>query len=101
MLIYPRPTVETQFDLKDFLKIISWRFILSCFQLILVSFSEQMVDFSSLQISTLRRYRRHFKLQNKAGMNKSQLLEVKIVVLQARSKKESPNDIENFLNIYL
>ena len=35
-----------------------------------------MVDFSSLQISTLRRYRRHFKLQNKAGMNKSQLLEV-------------------------
>eukprot|EP00112_Aurelia_sp_Birch-Aquarium-sp1_P003103 Seg1347.1 transcript_id=Seg1347.1/GoldUCD/mRNA.D3Y31 product="Histone deacetylase complex subunit SAP30L" protein_id=Seg1347.1/GoldUCD/D3Y31 len=34
-----------------------------------------MVDFSSLQISTLRRYRRHFKLQNKAGMNKSQLLE--------------------------
>ncbi|XP_065058536.1 histone deacetylase complex subunit SAP30L-like isoform X2 [Rhopilema esculentum] len=37
--------------------------------------SADMVDFSSLQISTLRRYRRHFKLQNKAGMNKSQLLE--------------------------
>jgi len=37
--------------------------------------SVDMVDFSSLQISTLRRYRKHFKLQNKAGMNKSQLLE--------------------------
>eukprot|EP00794_Sanderia_malayensis_P007390 gene7390-8210_t len=35
----------------------------------------EVVDFAQLQISTLRRYRRHFKLQNKAGMNKSQLLE--------------------------
>jgi histone deacetylase complex subunit SAP30 len=34
------------------------------------------IDFSQLQMNTLRRYKRHFKLQVKPGMNKAQLAEV-------------------------
>eukprot|EP00795_Rhopilema_esculentum_P000332 gene332-9991_t len=50
--------------------------------------SADMVDFSSLQISTLRRYRRHFKLQNKAGMNKSQLLELHRITMKSKKHKK-------------
>ena len=35
------------------------------------------IDFSQLQMNTLRRYKRHFKLQVKPGMNKAQLAEVR------------------------
>lgn len=33
------------------------------------------VDFSQLQMNTLRRYKRHFKMQVKPGLNKAQLAE--------------------------
>ncbi|CAB4000503.1 histone deacetylase complex subunit SAP30L-like [Paramuricea clavata] len=36
----------------------------------------QEVDVSILQTSTLRRYKRHFKLQTRPGLNKTQLVEV-------------------------
>ena len=35
------------------------------------------VDFLQLQMNTLRRYKRHYKLQLKPGTNKIQLVEVK------------------------
>ena len=35
------------------------------------------VDVSVLQTSTLRRYKRHFKLQTRPGLNKTQLVEVR------------------------
>jgi len=34
------------------------------------------VDFCQLQVNTLRRYKRHYKLQTRPGLNKSQLVEV-------------------------
>ena len=34
------------------------------------------VDLSQLQVNTLRRYKRHFKLQVRPGLNKAQLVEV-------------------------
>ena len=37
------------------------------------------VDFCQLQVNTLRRYKRHYKLQTRPGLNKSQLVEVTIV----------------------
>lgn len=33
------------------------------------------VDFCQLQVNTLRRYKRHYKLQTRPGLNKSQLVE--------------------------
>ncbi|KAK3699935.1 hypothetical protein QZH41_016597 [Actinostola sp. cb2023] len=33
------------------------------------------VDFCSLQVNTLRRYKRHYKLQTRPGLNKAQLVE--------------------------
>ena len=35
------------------------------------------VDFSQLQMNTLRRYKRHFKMQVKPGLNKAQLAEAR------------------------
>lgn len=34
------------------------------------------VDFSQLQMNTLRRYKRHFKVATKPSMNKAQMAEV-------------------------
>eukprot|EP00118_Oscarella_pearsei_P025451 m.308209 g.308209 ORF g.308209 m.308209 type:complete len:102 (+) comp43568_c0_seq1:136-441(+) len=34
------------------------------------------VDLGQLQVNTLRRYKRHFKLQTRPGLNKAQLVEV-------------------------
>lgn len=36
------------------------------------------IDVSLLQTSTLRRYKRHFKLQARPGLNKTQLVEVRL-----------------------
>lgn len=38
-------------------------------------FSEYQVDFSQIQLNTLRRYKRHYKLQLKPGSTKVQLIE--------------------------
>ena len=38
------------------------------------------VDFLQLQMNTLRRYKRHYKLQLKPGTNKIQLVEVQLYV---------------------
>ena len=38
------------------------------------------VDFLQLQMNTLRRYKRHYKLQLKPGTNKIQLVEVCLCV---------------------
>ena len=35
-----------------------------------------VVDLSSLQVNTLRRYKRHYRVSTKPGLNKSQLVEV-------------------------
>lgn len=40
---------------------------------LLVSFQ---VDLFQLQVNTLRRYKRHYKLQTRPGLNKAQLAEV-------------------------
>ena len=40
-----------------------------------------MIDFSQLQVGTLRRYKRHFKIPAKPGMNKHLLLDVRFVSL--------------------
>ncbi|XP_067042059.1 LOW QUALITY PROTEIN: histone deacetylase complex subunit SAP30 homolog [Acropora muricata] len=37
------------------------------------------VDFCQLQVNTLRRYKRHYKLQTRPGLNKSQLVEALVV----------------------
>lgn len=42
------------------------------------------VDFLQLQMNTLRRYKRHYKLQLKPGTNKIQLVEVSLCVLYSR-----------------
>ncbi|PKK30754.1 Sin3A-associated protein, 30kDa, partial [Columba livia] len=34
------------------------------------------VDLYQLQVNTLRRYKRHFKLQTRPGLNKAQLVEI-------------------------
>ncbi|EDO36011.1 predicted protein [Nematostella vectensis] len=34
-----------------------------------------IVDFCTLQVNTLRRYKRHYKLQTRQGLNKAQLVE--------------------------
>ena len=34
------------------------------------------IDLHSLQVSTLRRYKKHFKISTKPGLNKNQLAEV-------------------------
>ena len=39
------------------------------------------VDFLQLQMNTLRRYKRHYKLQLKPGTNKIQLVEVYIYIV--------------------
>uniref|UniRef100_A0A8C9LDI8 Histone deacetylase complex subunit SAP30 n=1 Tax=Pavo cristatus TaxID=9049 RepID=A0A8C9LDI8_PAVCR len=38
------------------------------------------VDLYQLQVNTLRRYKRHFKLQTRPGLNKAQLVEVRMSV---------------------
>ena len=38
------------------------------------------MDFLQLQMNTLRRYKRHYKLQLKPGTNKIQLVEVQLYV---------------------
>lgn len=49
-----------------FTKLILWYLCLSWFQ----------VDLFQLQVNTLRRYKRHYKLQTRPGLNKAQLAEV-------------------------
>lgn len=39
-----------------------------------------VVDLSSLQVNTLRRYKRHYRIPTKPGINKSQLVEVSLMV---------------------
>lgn len=41
-----------------------------------------VVDLSSLQVNTLRRYKRHYRVTTKPGLNKSQLVEVSEFDLQ-------------------
>ena len=41
-------------------------------------FLSPQVDFLQLQMNTLRRYKRHYKLQLKPGTNKVQLVEVSV-----------------------
>ncbi|XP_065843588.1 histone deacetylase complex subunit SAP30L-like [Oscarella lobularis] len=36
----------------------------------------RQIDLGQLQVNTLRRYKRHFKLQTRPGLNKAQLVEV-------------------------
>lgn len=40
------------------------------------SFHHFQVDLFQLQVNTLRRYKRHYKLQTRPGLNKAQLAEV-------------------------
>lgn len=40
-----------------------------------------VVDLSSLQVNTLRRYKRHYRVTTKPGLNKSQLVEVSLILL--------------------
>lgn len=47
-----------------------------CSQFIFLSIFLSQVDFFQLQMNTLRRYKRHYKLQLKPGTNKIQLVEV-------------------------
>lgn len=42
------------------------------------NYSVSQVDFLQLQMNTLRRYKRHYKLQLKPGTNKIQLVEVRL-----------------------
>lgn len=39
------------------------------------------IDLQTLQVSTLRRYKKHFRVQTKPGLNKTQLAEVCCYVL--------------------
>lgn len=41
-------------------------------------FSPQ-VDLFQLQVNTLRRYKRHYKIQTRPGLNKAQLAEVRVL----------------------
>lgn len=47
-----------------------------CFWSCETKFILSQVDFLQLQMNTLRRYKRHYKLQLKPGTNKVQLVEV-------------------------
>lgn len=39
------------------------------------------VDWFQLQVNTLRRYKRHYKVPTRPGLNKAQLADVSIVLL--------------------
>lgn len=45
------------------------------------------MDLFQLQVNTLRRYKRHFKLQTRPGLNKAQLVEVRIISISFTSLK--------------
>lgn len=38
------------------------------------------IDLQTLQVSTLRRYKKHFRVQTKPGLNKTQLAEVRCCI---------------------
>lgn len=38
------------------------------------------VDWFQLQVNTLRRYKRHYKVPTRPGLNKAQLVEVRILL---------------------
>jgi hypothetical protein len=52
-------------------------------QITLLTFFQ--VDFCSLQVNTLRRYKRHYKLQTRPGLNKAQLVEVRLSISSVES----------------
>lgn len=52
-----------------------WSYVTSNFWPVVLVHAMQ-VDFCQLQVNTLRRYKRHYKLQTRPGLNKSQLVEV-------------------------
>ncbi len=41
------------------------------------------IDFFQMPVNTLRRYKRHYKLQTRPGLNKAQLADVSQVILTA------------------
>ncbi|KAM4673402.1 histone deacetylase complex subunit SAP30 isoform 1-T1 [Amazona ochrocephala] len=43
------------------------------------------VDLYQLQVNTLRRYKRHFKLQTRPGLNKAQLVELMFIVVKGKT----------------
>ncbi len=52
----------------------------------LIQYSVTQVDFLQLQMNTLRRYKRHYKLQLKPGTNKIQLVEVRLDPINLRTQ---------------
>lgn len=55
------------------------------------------VDFSQLQMNTLRRYKKHFKVITKPSLNKAQMAEV--IVFFKFQRLYSSHNCTNYFNI--
>ena len=51
--------------------------IICFFFLFFLQFFYKKVDLSQLPVSTLRRYKRHYRIPTRPGMSKSQLIDVR------------------------
>lgn len=59
--------------------------------------SRSQVDLFQLQVNTLRRYKRHYKLQTRPGLNKAQLAEVGALWQQSTTDRQIPKITFQFL----